>query len=77
MASEEIIKFVSNGAALISNNLQLNFGSNYEFTFTVEGKEYLFYLTPRISAAMSKKFKSKWKFFFLYAETECRINSDY
>ena len=63
MSSEEIIEFVSNGIALISNNLQFNFGGNYEFTFTVEGKEYLFYLTPRIVAAMPEKLKSKWKFF--------------
>ena len=63
MSSEEIIKFVSNGVGLISNNLQFNFGGNYEFTFTIEGKEYLFYLTPRIAAAMPEKLKSKWKFF--------------
>ncbi len=63
MSSEEIIKFVSNGVGLISNNLQFNFGGNYEFTFTIEGKEYLFYLTPRIVAAIPEKLKSKWKFF--------------
>ena len=63
MSSEEIIEFVSNGVGLISNNLQFNFGGNYEFTFTIEGKEYLFYLTPRIAAAMPEKLKSKWKFF--------------
>ncbi|MEI0703221.1 hypothetical protein, partial [Brachyspira intermedia] len=63
MLSEEIIEFVSNGVGLISNNLQFNFGANYEFTFTIEGKEYLFYLTPRIVAAMPEKLKSKWKFF--------------
>ncbi|MEI0559908.1 tetratricopeptide repeat protein [Brachyspira intermedia] len=63
MSSEEIIEFVSNGVGLISNNLQFNFGGNYEFTFTIEGKEYLFYLTPRIVAAMPEKLKSKWKFF--------------
>ncbi|MEI0580789.1 hypothetical protein [Brachyspira pilosicoli] len=63
MSSEEIIEFVSNGVSLISNNLQFNFGGNYEFTFTVEGKEYLFYLTPRILAAMPEKLKNKWKFF--------------
>ena len=63
MSSDEIIEFVSNGAALISNKLQFVFGSNYEFTFTIEGKEYLFYLTPRIVAAMPEELKSKWKFF--------------
>uniref|UniRef100_UPI003F4C1B45 tetratricopeptide repeat protein n=1 Tax=Brachyspira catarrhinii TaxID=2528966 RepID=UPI003F4C1B45 len=63
MSSEEIIEFVSNGVALISNNLKFNFGGNYEFTFTVESKEYLFYLTPRIVAAMPDKLKNKWKFF--------------
>ncbi|WP_028328658.1 tetratricopeptide repeat protein [Brachyspira alvinipulli] len=62
MSSEEIIEFVSNGVSLISNNLQFNFGGDYEFTFTVEGKEYLFYLTPRIVAAMPEKLKNKWKF---------------
>ena len=63
MSSDEIIEFISNGVALISNNLQFVFGGNYEFTFTIEGKEYLFYLTPRIVAAMPEKLKSKWKFF--------------
>ncbi|WP_297206045.1 tetratricopeptide repeat protein [uncultured Brachyspira sp.] len=63
MTSEEIVEFVSDGAALISNNLQFNFGGDYEFTFTVEGKEYLFYLTPRVVSAMPEKLKSKWKFF--------------
>ena len=63
MSSDEIIEFVSNGAALISNKLQFNFGGDYEFTFTIEGKEYLFYLTPRIVAAMPEELKSKWKFF--------------
>ncbi|MEI0518582.1 tetratricopeptide repeat protein [Brachyspira murdochii] len=62
MSSDEMIEFVSKGVSLISNNLQFNFGGNYEFTFTVEGKEYLFYLTPRIVAAMPEKLKSKWKF---------------
>lgn len=62
-SSDEMIEFVSDGVALISNNLQFNFGGDYEFTFTVEGKEYLFYLTPRIVAAMPEKLKSKWKFF--------------
>lgn len=63
MSSDEIVKFVSNGVSLISNDLQFNFGGDYEFTFTIEGKEYLFYLTPRIAAAMPEKLKSKWKFF--------------
>ncbi|MBW5411114.1 tetratricopeptide repeat protein, partial [Brachyspira hampsonii] len=62
-SSDEMIEFVSNGVSLISDNLQFNFGGNYEFTFTVEGKEYLFYLTPRIVDAMPDKLKSKWKFF--------------
>ena len=62
-SSDEMIEFVSDGVALISNNLQFNFGGDYEFTFTVEGKEYLFYLTPRIVDAMPEKLKSKWKFF--------------
>ncbi|WP_369122416.1 tetratricopeptide repeat protein, partial [Brachyspira pilosicoli] len=30
MSSDEIIEFVSNGVGLISNNLQFNFGGNYE-----------------------------------------------
>ena len=62
MSSDEIIEFVSDGVALISNNLQFSFGGDYEFTFTVEGKEYLFYLTPKVVAAMPEKLKSKWKF---------------
>ena len=63
MSSDEVIEFVSNGVSLISNNLSFEFGGNYEFTFTVEGKEYLFYLTPRIVSAMPDKLKGKWKFF--------------
>ncbi len=63
MSSDEIAEFVSEGTLLISNDLQFNFGGNYEFIFTIEGKEYLFYLTPRIVSAMPDKLKSKWKFF--------------
>lgn len=76
MSSEEIIEFVSNGVSLISNNLQFNFGGNYEFTFTVEGKEYLFYLTPRIVAAMPEKLKNKWKF-FPYMQKQDISNSNF
>ena len=76
MSSEEIIEFVSNGVGLISNNLQFNFGGNYEFTFTIEGKEYLFYLTPRIVAAMPEKLKSKWKF-FPYMQKQDIANSNF
>ena len=76
MSSEEIIEFVSNGVALISNNLQFVFGGNYEFTFTVEGKEYLFYFTPRIVAAMPDKLKNKWKF-FPYMQKQDIANSNF
>ena len=76
MSSEEIIEFVSNGVALISNNLQFVFGGNYEFTFTVEGKEYLFYFTPRIVGAMPEKLKSKWKF-FPYMQKQDIANSNF
>ena len=64
MSSEEIMELVSDGVSLISSDLlHFNFGGDHEFTFTIEGKEYLFYLTPRIVAAMPEKLKSKWKFF--------------
>ena len=76
MSSDEIIEFISNGAALISNNLQFVFGGNYEFTFTVEGKEYLFYFTPRIVAAMPDKLKNKWKF-FPYMQKQDIANSNF
>ncbi|WP_157142655.1 tetratricopeptide repeat protein [Brachyspira pilosicoli] len=76
MSSDEIIEFISNGMALISNKLQFVFGGNYEFTFTVEGKEYLFYLTPRIVAAMPEKLKSKWKF-FPYMQKQDIANSNF
>ena len=76
MSSDEIIEFISNGVALISNNLQFVFGGNYEFTFTVEGKEYLFYFTPRIVAAMPEKLKSKWKF-FPYMQKQDIANSNF
>lgn len=63
MSPDEIAEFVYNGVSLISSDLHFNFGGGYEFTFTIEGREYLFYLTPRIVDAMPEKLKSKWKFY--------------
>lgn len=58
----ELINFIHNGIKIISDNISFNINKNYEFIFTIDGKNYLFYLIPRIISAMPEKFYEKWTF---------------
>lgn len=60
--SEDIINFISNGINIISNNISFNVSRNYEITFSIDGKNYLFYLIPRILSSMPDRLKEKWTF---------------
>ncbi|MEI0540325.1 hypothetical protein [Brachyspira pulli] len=60
--SEDIINFISNGINIISNNISFNVSRNYEITFSIDGKNYLFYLIPRILSSMPERLKEKWTF---------------
>ena len=60
--SSELINFVSEGIKIISDKISFNISRNYEFIFTIDGKNYLYYLIPRIISSMPDKFKEKWSF---------------
>ena len=60
--SNELIDFVNNGIKIISDDISFNINKNYEFIFYADGKNYLFYLIPRIIYAMPEKFYGKWSF---------------
>ena len=60
--SEDIINFISNGINIISNNISFNVSRNYKITFSIDGKNYLFYLIPRILSSMPERLKEKWTF---------------
>ena len=61
--TEEMIRLIAEGVSLISEEINFNIGGDYEFTFTVEGKNYLFYLLPWLVARMPEQLKGKWHFF--------------
>ena len=60
--SKEINNFLSNGVKIIYDNLAFNIGKNYDFTFNIDGRNYLFYLIPRIIYSMPERLKEKWNF---------------
>ena len=60
---EAAIAFISEGVALLSEELNFNIGGDHEFTFTIEGNSALFYLLPYVTANLPEKFRGKWKFF--------------
>lgn len=59
----EGVGFISEGVRLIGEDVNFNMGGDYEFTFTVEGNSYLFYLLPWLVARMPQQYRSKWHFF--------------
>ena len=60
---DKMVDFISGGVQLISGELNFNLGGDYEFTFTIEGKNYLFYLLPWLVEQMPEQFRGKWHFF--------------
>ncbi len=61
--ADEFVAFVQQGASLISEKMNFNFGGDYEFTFSVEGWPDLFIIYPYIISRMPESLKGKWKFF--------------
>lgn len=59
---DDLINFVSSGVKIISDNISFNITKNYKFIFTVDGKNYLFYLIPKIISSMPYKLREKWTF---------------
>lgn len=59
----EIREFISEGVHLISEDIHFNIGGDYELTFVVEGKTYLFYLLPYLTSRIPKQLTGKWKVF--------------
>lgn len=60
--TDEVVKFVSQGTDLLSEDVHFNLGGNYEFTFSVEGHSDLFYLYPYLVSRLPEPFKEKWHF---------------
>ena len=61
--TDDIVSFVSDGVGIISDELHFNIGGNHEFTFTVEQRDYLFYLLPWLCSRMPAELRGKWKAF--------------
>ncbi len=61
--AEEIIGFVSEGVGFISEDIHFNIGGDFELTFAVEGRTYLFYLLPYLTSRLPEQFRGKWKIF--------------
>ncbi|WP_240516695.1 hypothetical protein [Brachyspira sp. G79] len=59
---DDLINFVSSGVKIISDNILFNITKNYKFIFIVDGKNYLFYLIPKIISSMPYKLREKWTF---------------
>ena len=62
-SSDEIVRFVSAGAAVLSDELHFNLGGDHEFTFAVSGEEPLFYLLPYLVSRQPGQYREKWHFF--------------
>lgn len=61
--ADDIIRFITQGTDLITENVYFNIGGGYEFTFSIEGNSHLFYLYPYLISRMPEKLKGKWRFF--------------
>lgn len=44
--SDAVVEFIPQGTNLISKDVHFNIGGDHEFTFSIEGNSYLFYLYP-------------------------------
>lgn len=62
VASADVVSFVAEGTNLIGREVFFNIGGDYEFTFSVEGRSYLFYLLPALVDAMPERYRGKWHF---------------
>uniref|UniRef100_A0AB33J0C9 Tetratricopeptide repeat protein n=1 Tax=Prevotella sp. GTC17254 TaxID=3236794 RepID=A0AB33J0C9_9BACT len=60
--SDQVLGLIDQGLGLISEDIYFNMGGDYEFTFSIEGNEYLFYLYPYLISRMPEQLKGKWHF---------------
>jgi len=60
---EEVVAAYSEGVHIISEDIHFNVGGDYEFTFAVSGRDYLFYLLPYVVSNMPEKYRGKWHFY--------------
>ena len=56
---EEITAFVSHGLETVGD-LCFHIGGDHELTLAVDGKSYLFYLLPYLTAGLPEKYREKW-----------------
>lgn len=61
--TDTVILTFSEGTNQICRGLHFHVGGDYEFTFAISGKDYLFYLLPYIIARRPQGLKHDWKFF--------------
>lgn len=61
--TDTIILTFSEGTNQICKGLHFHVGGDYEFTFAVSGKDYLFYLLPYIIARRPQDLQYNWKFY--------------
>ena len=61
--TDTIILTFSEGTNQICRGLHFQVGGNYEFTFAISGKDYLFYLLPYVIARRPQNLQHDWKFF--------------
>ena len=54
------VDFVETGLSILGPDILFNMGGSHEFTFSVHGEDYLFYLTPYIVDRMPAGLRSKW-----------------
>ena len=57
---EYSLKLIEQGLSIIGPDILFNIGGDHEFTFSVHGEDYLFYLTPYIVDRMPESLKGKW-----------------
>ncbi len=61
--TDTIILTFSEGTNQICRGLHFHVGGEYEFTFAVSGRDYLFYLLPYIIARRPQSLQHDWKFY--------------
>ena len=61
--SDVVVGFIEQGTDLIAKDVHFNIGGDYEFTFSIEDNEHLFYLYPYLISRMPESLEGKWHFF--------------
>lgn len=63
IGTDTIVMTFSEGTDQICKGLHFHVGGDYEFTFAVSGRDYLFYLLPYIIARKPQALQYDWKFY--------------